>query len=239
MQMIGPGMYTQRTVPCDECGGEGEKIDKKKQCKTCKGKKIQKEKKTLTVTIDKGTPHGEAQTFHGEANHIPDTEPGDFVVKMRELPHKIFKRKGADLIIEKEISLLEALTGASFVVKHLDGRKLRLESPPGQVIKPESLMTCEGQGMPFHKKNYMSGNLFVLFKIKFPESIQDENYDKILEALKSTGPAKPDNSTADETVKLLKFEAHHKNEKATGDGAESDEEEGGQGQGQRVQCQQQ
>jgi len=39
------------------------------------------------------------------------------------MPHQLFKRKGADLLIEKEISLLEALTGVDFVLKHLDGKK--------------------------------------------------------------------------------------------------------------------
>ena len=34
--------------------------------------------------------------------------------------------KGADLLIEKEITLLEALTGVDFVVTHLDGSKLRI-----------------------------------------------------------------------------------------------------------------
>ena len=52
-------MITQQMVPCDECNQEGEIIDKKKQCKTCKGKKVIREKKKLTATIDKGAPHGE------------------------------------------------------------------------------------------------------------------------------------------------------------------------------------
>jgi DnaJ-class molecular chaperone len=37
-------------------------------------------------------------------------------------PHKTFKRKGADLLIDKEISLLEALTGLDMTITHLDGR---------------------------------------------------------------------------------------------------------------------
>lgn len=27
MQMIGPGMYSQRTGPCEDCGGQGEVVD--------------------------------------------------------------------------------------------------------------------------------------------------------------------------------------------------------------------
>lgn len=49
MQMVGPGMYTQRTGPCDECNGKGETINEKDKCKTCNGKKVTKEKKVIEV----------------------------------------------------------------------------------------------------------------------------------------------------------------------------------------------
>ena len=43
----------------------------------------------------------------------------------------MFKRKGADLLIEKEITLLEALTGVDFVIDFLDGSKFRAQTSPG------------------------------------------------------------------------------------------------------------
>lgn len=87
------------------------------------------------------------------------------------MPHKTFKRKGADLLIEKEITLLEALTGVDFVITHLDGTKLRIKNQPGFVIKPDELMTVLDKGLPFHKQSYKFGNLFILFKVKFPTSL--------------------------------------------------------------------
>ena len=75
-------MYSQRTGPCDECNGQGESIDEKKKCKTCNGKKIKKEKKTIKCEIDKGAPNGEKYTIHGEADEIPDAEPGDVIVQI-------------------------------------------------------------------------------------------------------------------------------------------------------------
>lgn len=47
MTMIGPGMYSQSTVPCEECSGTGEVIDEANKCKHCNGKKVIKEKKVL------------------------------------------------------------------------------------------------------------------------------------------------------------------------------------------------
>ena len=76
-------------------------------------------------------------------------------------------------MIEKEISLLESLCGCDFAVDYLDGTKLRIKSKAGDVIKPDTLMTVEDKGLPFHKNPYKFGNLFVLFKVKFPESLNE------------------------------------------------------------------
>jgi DnaJ homolog subfamily A member 2 len=46
----------------------------------------------------------------------------------------LFHRKGADLFMEKEITLYEALTGLDFILVHLDGRKVRIRNSPGKVI---------------------------------------------------------------------------------------------------------
>ena len=35
-------------------------------------------------------------------------------------------------------------------------------------------MTVEGLGMPYHKTPYKYGNLFINFKIKFPEKLNED-----------------------------------------------------------------
>lgn len=82
MRMLGPGMYTQSTGACDDCGGQGEQINNKDKCKTCDGKKVCKEKKVIEVTIDKGAPNGEKYVFHGEADEYPGTTAGDVVIQV-------------------------------------------------------------------------------------------------------------------------------------------------------------
>ena len=55
---------------------------------------------------------------------------------IQEMDHTTFKRQGIDLFMEKDISIVEALCGFTFVVDHLDGRKLAVHNMPGQVISP-------------------------------------------------------------------------------------------------------
>lgn len=77
-------------------------------------------------------------------------------------------------MMEKEISLMESLTGVDFIIKSLDGRKIRIKNKPGEVIKPNEIKTVEGQGMPYHKQTYKFGNMFVIFKVKFPENLNSD-----------------------------------------------------------------
>ena len=87
------------------------------------------------------------------------------------------------MYIDKEISLLDSLTGVDFTIMHLDGRIVRITNPKGQVIKPDDLMTVENLGMPFHKTNYKNGNLFIKFSIKFPDSVDVAQISQIKEVL--------------------------------------------------------
>ena len=57
---------------------------------------------------------------------MPDVEAGDVVIQIKIKPNKIFMRKGADLYMEKEITLLEALTKVDFTIMHLDGKIIRI-----------------------------------------------------------------------------------------------------------------
>lgn len=144
--------------------------------------------------------------------------------------------------MEKEISLLESLTGVDFTIMHLDGRIIRIQGAQGQCTKPNSTMTCEGLGMPFHKTPYRFGNLFITFKVKFPDQVNPGQIEQVKRVLQSTQTAQQKAALSDckETVTLAKFEEHHKNTHAQGGtrGNESDEEEEDDGQPQ-VGCQQQ
>jgi len=189
-------------------------IDVAKRCKVCKGKKVCRGKKKLTVEIDKGSPDQEQFTIHGEGDCVPDVEPGDVVVVIKVKPDKVFTRKGADLMIEKEITLLEALTGVDFTIKHLDGRTVRLQGQKGKVVKPNSIMTCEGLGMPFHKTPYKNGNLFINFKVKFPTSLNPEQIKQtqaLLSSQAKSSEEKAEINGVTEIVQLEEFEEHHKN----------------------------
>ena len=143
---------------------------------------LTKQQKILECNVDKGSPDGEKYIFHGEADDHADRESGDVVFVVQQAKHAVFKRRGADLLMTKEISLMEALCGVNFVVDFLDGKKFKVTTEPGMVIKPDSLLTVEEKGMPFHKNPFRFGNLFIMFKIKFPEKIRSNQKPALAEA---------------------------------------------------------
>ena len=59
---------------------------------------------------------------------------GDVYLVVHFEDHPRFKRIGADLFYKKKISLLEALTGFSFVIEHLDNQKFTVTTSPGEII---------------------------------------------------------------------------------------------------------
>jgi len=152
------------------------------------------------------------------------------------MPHKVFKRKGADLLMEKEITLLEAVTGVDFVINHLDGSKLRVKNAPGEVIKPDEIKTIEDKGLPFHKQSYKTGNLFVLFKVKFPIKLSPQQLESAQKALGHM-PRDDVDMEVKEVVKLEKYNEGQRNTHAQG-GTEGDEDEeqDDEPRGQRVEC---
>lgn len=171
LRQIGPGLVTQETVPCGSCQGSGEVIPEKNRCKKCKGKKVVESKNVLELYIPRGARQGDRITLAGEADQLPDQEPGDIIFTLTETPHDVFERAGSDLRATLKVSLAEALTGFHRVVLvHLDGRgiQLNVQQPDGKVLRPGQILKVEGEGMPV-KRSDARGDLYLEVEIEFPE----------------------------------------------------------------------
>jgi len=110
---------------CRECDGRGVKIEvvrmgpmiqqMQSQCNACGGTgktfQTKQEREVLEVHIQKGSPDGHKVQFREMADEHPEADAGDVVFVLKQQEHAVFKRKGADLFVEKTISLQEALCG--------------------------------------------------------------------------------------------------------------------------------
>merc|ERR1719506_155056 len=117
-------MIQQMQRACDTCGGTGKIFATKA------------DREILEVLIQKGSPDNHKVVFREKADEHPDADTGDVIFVLKEQPHQVFKRRGADLFVERKISLVEALCGFEMEVTHLDGRKLLIKTAPGDIVKP-------------------------------------------------------------------------------------------------------
>lgn len=234
LRQIAPGMVQQVQSVCSDCRGQGKSIREADRCKACKGNKVTKERKVLEVHIEKGMRNGQRITFKGEADQAPGLVPGDIVFVVQEKEHNVFQRKGGNLIMEKKISLVEALCGFETIVEHLDGRHIHVKSVAGEVIKPNQFKSVHGEGMPQHGNPFVKGQLVILFKIEFPTSVSADQ----ARVLKSIFPApKPLPRLTDaEEAYLGDFDAEAAKQQSQQEAYDSDDD---RGQPRGVQCQQQ
>ncbi|KAK8757177.1 hypothetical protein V5799_000130 [Amblyomma americanum] len=73
------------------------------------GRTSKREEKVLTINVKPGWKAGTKITFHREGDQIPGTIPADIVFIIRDKPHPLFKRVGADVHYQKRVSLEECL----------------------------------------------------------------------------------------------------------------------------------
>lgn len=200
LRQLGPGMVQQLQTVCPKCRGQGEVIREKDRCKRCRGNKVVQEKKVLDIYIDKGMRHKQKIVFAGEGDQEPGVISGDVVIVLNELPHSRFKRNDSHLVITQEINLLQALTGFSLTIPHLDGRTLLVKSNPAQIIRPGDVMEVPGEGMPIHKRPFDKGLLIIKFNVQFPDSLSPEQARGLQALLPQPEPVRLDMENVEEVT---------------------------------------
>ena len=163
---------------CGQCFGTGQ--IPKKVCEACRGSGKVVAERTITVEIRPGIEDGQIIKIQsaGEAGEH-GTKEGDLYVRIKIKPHPVFKRQGDDLIIKKEVNLIDLLLGKKIEISTISGNKLKVEIPADFDLK--SNLRISGEGMP-RFGSYGRGNLIVELTIKTPKRM-NERTKKILEDL--------------------------------------------------------
>jgi DnaJ family protein A protein 2 len=135
------------------------------------GNKIH-EKQTLYVDIVKGIDNNEIIVLKDQGNMVNDQCKGDVKIYIKIENDSEFQRRGLDLILEKRISLKEALCGFSFDLKYINGKVYTINNHAGNVIPPEYQKMIPNMGLT---RDSHTGNLIIIFHVEFPEKMSLEN----------------------------------------------------------------
>lgn len=169
---------------CSDCGGLGTNriVDQQLLCPTCKAAKYVPTQKILNIKIPPGSRNSDSIVFRNEADEGENIIPGDIIITIHQVEHRVFVRKNDDLVLRQKIDLLTALAGGSFNFKYLNNKVIKVNISPGEIIKPGSIKVLKNFGMPKAKPD-VHGDLFIQFEVEFPkEGVLTSSSRKALEA---------------------------------------------------------
>ncbi len=163
---------------CDHCGGTG-KVPKE-TCGSCGGHGIVRAEEEVSITVPPGIENGEVIRLSGLGEAIRGGSPGDFYVKIHVEQHPLFRKDGANLVMNLEVKLTDALLGSSYTVAGLDG-DLTIPVPAGTAFG--EILRLKGKGIPTNRGR---GDLLARVSIKMPARLSKAAH-KLLEELKKEG----------------------------------------------------
>jgi molecular chaperone DnaJ len=173
------GSMVQVTT-CPTCNGQGEVINT--PCHTCRGRGLERKTLHKVVAIPGGVDNGTQIRLAGEGQPGVFGGPnGNLYIEVAVKPHKFFRRKQNDILLDLGINVAQATLGGDVEVPTLDG-PTRLNIPAG--TQPGKVFTLKGKGVP-HLRGGGRGDEMVVINIEIPTRLTPEQR-KIFEQLATT-----------------------------------------------------
>jgi molecular chaperone DnaJ len=162
------GAMVQVTT-CPVCSGRGSVIES--HCPTCQGRGLVRNTRRKKVSIPAGVDDGTRIRLAGEgqsgANNGP---PGDLYLLVRVRPHKYFRRRDQDILLDLNVNIAQATLGAEVKVPTVDG-DVKLKIPAG--TQPGKIIRMRGRGVP-HLRSNSRGDQLVIVNVTIPKRLDEE-----------------------------------------------------------------
>ena len=157
----------RRGVPCEHCGGTGQRA--RHVCNVCGGTGQVAQTDTYQVKIPAGVSEGQRLRVagRGEAGQGGGAA-GDLYLRVRFAKHPDFEVSGHNLVFEAELAPWEAVLGTSVSVPTLNGR-VNIKIPPG--THGGQKLRVRGRGLP--ERGGANGDLIVVTRIEVPSQVSE------------------------------------------------------------------
>jgi molecular chaperone DnaJ len=166
---------------CPNCRGRGETI--KSPCRTCAGRGLERKTVRKVIEIPAGVDEGTQIRLSGEGEPGVNGGPkGHLYVIVHVKPHRYFRRRDSDVIVDLEINVAQAALGAKVNVPTVDGDAL-LTIPAG--TQTGKVIRMRGKGIPHLRRNGR-GDQKVIITVAIPRSLkpdQRELFEQLAETL--------------------------------------------------------
>ena len=161
--------HMQSVVTCPSCQGKGKII--KNKCSYCHGEGRVSKSKKIKVSIPAGVEEGQYMRLHEQGNIGRNNGArGDILVMIHEKEHKIFERRGQDIICEFPITFSQAALGGEIFVPTINS-KIKMKVPAG--TQSGKVFRLKSQGLPYVNKSYR-GDLYIKVVVVTPTKLNSE-----------------------------------------------------------------
>jgi len=173
------GQMVQSAV-CPTCEGRGEVVSS--PCTTCRGSGLERRRVKKKVQVPPGVDAETQIRLAGEGGPGANGGPnGSMYLALDVQPHKFFKRRENDIILNIDINVAQAALGAEIDVPTLDG-EAKLRIPAG--TQPGKVFHLKGKGIP-HLRRSGRGDQLVIIGVEIPSRLTKEQRD-LFEQLAAT-----------------------------------------------------
>jgi molecular chaperone DnaJ len=167
---------------CPTCGGLGETITT--PCHQCNGRGQERKLVQRLVTIPAGVDEGTQIRLGGEGEPGPNNGPkGDLYIVIHVKPHRYFRRRNDDILLDLAVNVAQATLGAEVHVPTVDGEE-KLRISPGS--QPGKMIRMKGKGVPRLRRNGR-GDQLVILSVEIPRSLTSEQKELFEELSKTMG----------------------------------------------------
>jgi molecular chaperone DnaJ len=158
-----------QSAACPACNGRGEVIAT--PCHTCRGQGLERKAVKKVVPIPAGVDSGTQIRLAGEGEPGTYGGPqGSLYLVISVQPHKFFKRRENDIILNLDINVAQAVLGATVEVPTVDGSE-KLHIPVG--TQPGKVFTLKARGVPYVRKSGR-GNQLIIINVDIPSKLTKE-----------------------------------------------------------------
>ena len=171
-----------QVATCPTCNGQGESIAT--PCHTCSGRGLERRTRRKVITVPAGVDNGNQIRLAGEGQPGSNGGPnGNLYLVIQVAPHKYFRRREHDILLDLEINIAQAALGAEVEVPTVDGVE-KLKIPAG--TQPGKVLRMRAKGIP-HLRGNGRGDQLVMVNVTIPKHLTAEQQ-KLFELLaKSLG----------------------------------------------------
>lgn len=129
--------------------------------------------RTVDVRIPAGVKDGARVRVAGEGERGAGGGPsGDLFLRICQLPHARFERKGQDVYVRVAVPLTTAVLGGETDVPTPSGRSVRLKVP--EATQNGQVFRLRGHGMPTVGKQDEHGDLYATVEVQLPRTVTPE-----------------------------------------------------------------